>query len=341
MEEHENDNKKLTVHSATGGLLTRAEFQKLADVPPEVEWFADIRNSRTRRAYQIDIREFMGFVGISRPEEFRIIARAHVLAYRKWLEARTVGGTWEKKRANRMLAGATIRRKLSALSSLFEHLCECNAVLHNPVDGVSRPKVESYEGKTPALGDHQARELLNAPDRETLKGKRDAAILSTLLYHGLRREELCSLKVRDVTQRRGVLHLRVHGKGDKLRYIPLHPGTAESITEYVEAAGHGADPASPLFRTIRNNITMKKDAAMTTDGVYKVVMWYARKIGIGTIEGLGVHSLRATAATNALEHEADISKVQDWLGHSNISTTRMYDRRKHRPEDSPTFKVAY
>ena len=48
-----------------------------------------------------------------------------------------------------------------------------------------------------------------------------------------------------------------------------------------------------------------------------------------------------TDATNALDHEADIAKVQEWLGHANIATTRLYDRRKHRPEDSPTFKVAY
>jgi site-specific recombinase XerD len=54
-----------------------------------------------------------------------------------------------------------------------------------------------------------------------------------------------------------------------------------------------------------------------------------------------VHSLRATAATNALDHEADIAKVQEWLGHANIATTRIYDRRRSRPEDSPTFKVAY
>ena len=53
--------------------------------------------------------------------------------------------------------------------------------------------------------------------------------------------------------------------------------------------------------------------------------------------GLGVHGLRATAATNALEHEADIAKVQQWLGHANISTTLIYDRRASRPEDSPTY----
>ena len=59
------------------------------------------------------------------------------------------------------------------------------------------------------------------------------------------------------------------------------------------------------------------------------------------IEGLCTHALRATAATNALDNDADIAKVQEWLGHSNISTTRLYDRRKTRPEESPTFKVTY
>ena len=54
-----------------------------------------------------------------------------------------------------------------------------------------------------------------------------------------------------------------------------------------------------------------------------------------------VYALRATAATNALEHEADIARVQDWLGHANVSTTRLYDRRARRPEDSPTFRVSY
>ena len=61
--------------------------------------------------------------------------------------------------------------------------------------------------------------------------------------------------------------------------------------------------------------------------------YYTRKIGIGEIEGLGVHSLRATAATNSLDHEADIAKA-------DIATTRLYDKKKSRPEDSP-FKVTY
>jgi site-specific recombinase XerD len=82
------------------------------------------------------------------------------------------------------------------------------------------------------------------------------------------------------------------------------------------------------------------EGAVTADGIYKMVKHYAERVGVN-IEGFGAHSLRATAATNALDHEADIAKVQEWLGHANIATTRLYDRRKTRPEDSPTFKVRY
>ena len=188
--------------------LTRSEFQGLAQVPAEAEWFANLDNPRTRRAYKIDLEEFMAFASILTPEDMRVVRRAHLIAWRKHLE-------------ERQLAGATIRRKLAALSSLFEYLCEKNAVEVNPVKGVKRPQVESYEGKTPALGDHQARALLEAPDPTTLKGKRDRAILSTLLYHALRREELVKLKVKDIHERRGVKHFRVHGKGGKLRHAGL------------------------------------------------------------------------------------------------------------------------
>lgn len=71
-----------------------------------------------------------------------------------------------------------------------------------------------------------------------------------------------------------------------------------------------------------------------------MVAQWAKAAGIH-VDGLGVHGLRATAATNALEHDADIAKVQVWLGHANISTTRLYDRRGQRPEDTPTYKVKY
>lgn len=310
--------------------LTAADFLGLAEVPPELEWFANIRNERTRRAYQQDVRDFTAFVGIERPEEFRIVTRAHLIAWRKELERRE-------------LAPASIRRKLAALSSLFDYLCEQNAVLLNPVDGVKRPKANNNEGLTPALGNAQARALLNAPPADTIKGKRDRAVLATLLYHGLRREELCKLRVRDVQQREGVLHLRIEGKGDKIRFVPVAAKAARLIQEYLEAAGHGGETMGPLFRPVKNNSTGTLNKPLNPASVYQeIVRRYGKQVGINSdVHGFCVHSLRATAATNALEHNADIAKVQEWLGHANVSTTRLYDKRKNRPEDSPTFRVEY
>jgi integrase/recombinase XerD len=82
---------------------------------------------------------------------------------------------------------------------------------------------------------------------------------------------------------------------------------------------------------------------LNTNSIYRnVVRKYGQATGLNIeVNGLCVHSMRATAATNALSHEADIAKVQEWLGHANVSTTRLYDRRKTRPEDSPTFRVRY
>ena len=85
---------------------------------------------------------------------------------------------------------------------------------------------------------------------------------------------------------------------------------------------------------------MDLDKAISEDRIYKICKHYGKQIGIDG-ELLGPHALRATAATNALEHNSDLKRVRDWLGHANISTNTMYDKRGMRPEDSPTFKVVY
>ena len=182
--------------------------------------------------------------------------------------------------------------------------------------------------------------LLDAPPGETLKGARDRAILATLLYHGLRREELCRLLVKDIQSRGGVIHFRIQGKRDKIRYVPVNAAAQRLIEEYLSMAGHGLDIAGPLFRPVRNNRTPEKlDRPLDPASVYRnIVRHYGLMAGVsGEVIGLCVHSLRATAATNALSHQADIGKVQEWLGHANVSTTRLYDRRKTRPEDSRLF----
>ena len=317
----------LTIQDRTGRLLTAEQFQELADVPAAMVWLGNIDNPNTRRAYQGDVEAFISFCGIEQPDELRQVTRAHVIAWRSQLEGEE-------------LAAATIRRKLSAVSSLFEYLCNENAVEMNPVSGVKRPSEDANEGKTPALSDAQAKMLLQAPQGDSLKAVRDRAILATYLFHALRRSEAAGLTVGSIQERRGVPHFKVFGKGSKIRFVPIHPAASTAIDAYLDLAGHGEEKKGALFRPVRNRRTGDTESAITGDGVYWVLKDYAKKAGV-KVDGLCLHALRATAATNALENAADIAFVQEWLGHANISTTRLYDRRRSRPEDSPTFKVNY
>lgn len=135
-----------TAIAPTDRRLTTASFQRLSEMPLELEWLANIDNPKTQKAYQVDVREFMAFVGIDKPNEMGFVTRAHVIAWRDVVKARGV-------------SDATVRRKLSALSSLFEFLCDRNAVTHNPVDGVKRPRSNSSEGATPAISAEDARKI--------------------------------------------------------------------------------------------------------------------------------------------------------------------------------------
>jgi len=294
-----------------------------APIPPELEWLANFDSPQTRRAYQAAVRDFTTFLGLQQFEDLRHISRAHVILWRDHLKAQ--GHTPN-----------TLRHRLACLSSLFDYLCNANTITNNPVKGVRRPRTQGTEGRTPAIGDHQARQLLKAPQGHTPKARRDRAILTTLLYHGLRREELCRLTVADFHhERRGIRHLPIQGKGNKLRYIPLHPAANRLIHDYLETADHAAIPEAALFQSLTPTPDLRQ--GITPDGVYKLVRKYSEGLGFK----IGAHALRATAATHALDQGADIAKVQEWLGHSNISTTRLYDHRQTRPEDSPTFKINY
>ena len=293
-------------------------------MPPEAQWFANPDSARTRRAYQNDLRALMAFTGINQPEEFRTVTRGHILAWRADLEKQS-------------LAGASLPRLLRSTTT-----CE------KPTRSrITRCAASSVRRSRPAKARRRRwatrrRALLDAPPAHTLKGKRDRAILSVLLYHALRREELTKLRVKDFAQdRRGVPHLAVQGMGSKLRYSPAHPHALRLMAEYLASAGHGQEMDEPLFRRIRALKARAFASTLTPAAVYsEVVVHYMKQVGI-TGENMGPHALRATAATSVLEHQADIAKVQEWLGHASISTTRMYDRRGFRPEDSPSFKVAY
>lgn len=162
--------------------------------------------------------------------------------------------------------------------------------------------------------------------------------MAALLYHGLHGEEAARLMTGEMQERRGIQHfLKARGKCGKTRYLPLHPITIERIYPYLESDSQSDPGNGRPFRSVRGKST---SARVTDKEINKMVAQWARTLGI-EIDRLGVHGVRATAPTNALEHDTDIAKVQVWLGHANISTTRLYDRHGLRPEDLPNYKVEY
>ena len=135
-----------------------------------------------------------------------------------------------------------------------------------------------------------------------LKGTRDRAILATLLFHALRRDELCRLTARDYQRYEGLLHFRVEGKGDKVQKVSVSMLAQRLITKYLEEAGYGKDLKGALFRPVRNRVTKTLDKSLHPESVLQdIVKKYAKQVGITTdVHGFCVHLLRATAATNAL-----------------------------------------
>jgi site-specific recombinase XerD len=308
-------------------MLTADQFHQLAEVPSSQEWFANIINKHTRVASQNDVSEFFTFIGIDKHEDLKLVTRSHVIAWRKLLEAQEC-------------KPATIRRKLSALSSLFNYLCERNAVTDNPTHGVKRPKVGQNIGKTPALSLEQVREVRRAPTGDSILAKRDRAILATLYFHGLRRDELCKLKVKDIQSRQGFMYLEIQGKGSKTRYIELRSEARDLIINYLDAAGHREELEAPLFRPTTNNRTKDLSKPLSQNSIYDIVKKYGEISKVSeVVAGFTTHSLRATAATIAIDEGSDLNRVSKWLGHANVSTTQLYDHRDSKPEDSPTFRV--
>jgi site-specific recombinase XerD len=314
--------------TSTGGrLLTAEQFQTLGQVPPEGEWFLDIDNPNTRDAYRRDLRQFGEFLGVQAAEEFRQVRKSHVIA-------------WRDEMRRRGLAPFTIKRKMAALSSFFSYLCDRNVLDHNPTSGVKRPKSSYAEGKTPALSRQDAAALAKAPPDDTLQGKRDKAILLACLFHGLRREEVRLLKVGSLSVRDGFPTFEIQGKGGKSRFIPIHPFAQKAIGVYLEEAGHGERPEAPLFQRTRRSVVGEADRPLARSSINRLLDKWLKAAQLA-LPGVTLHSLRSTAATNALENNADIAQVREWLGHASVATTQLYDKRGKEPEKSPTFKVSY
>jgi site-specific recombinase XerD len=239
---------------------------------------------------------------------------------------------WERiMREEEKCESSTVRRRLSALSSLFKHLIIHSEVLLNPVAAVTRPEINRAEGSTLAFSKVQARKILDAPSEETLEGLRDRAILSVGFQVGLRRAEIASLKVSDLHENRGFESLKVVRKGNRKEALAINTQTALRIKAYLEASTHAHESDGALFRPLRHNgKSNDKTRSMNPDAIDRVVRKYVSLIGMG--KGFSAHSMRATFITTALENGASLEDVQKAAGHRDPSTTKLYDRRGYNPE---------
>ena len=167
----------------------------------------------------------------------------------------------------------------------------------------------------------EIRALLRCPDKRTPEGKRDYALLLMLLETGLRKAEICSLKVGDIKEYRNQRVVDVTGKGQRHRRIALSKGVQEALSAYWKAIGNKLEPTSPCFFTLAKHGPHKKQP-LTRCAVDCVVTKYTKMALIK--KRVSPHTLRHSFAVALMDRGVDLRTVQALMGHSSIRTTEAY-----------------
>lgn len=251
-------------------------------------------------AYKSDLKKFGAWLAKQglRVEE---CDRSHIRLYLAQL--RTQG-----------IAPRTTARVLSALRGFFRYLLERGRQDRDPTLELENPKL--LRALPRFLRREEVDALLAAPPTNTPQGLRDKAMLEVLYATGLRVSELVSLQVAQVRLDPGFV--RVVGKGNKERVVPLGSSAREYLSRYLREARPalaGGKAPEELFLTVRGE-------AMTRQRFWQIIKGYGRAVGIAT--PLSPHVLRHSFATHLLENGADLRALQMMLGHADISTTEIY-----------------
>ncbi len=205
-------------------------------------------------------------------------------------------------------------RLLSCLRGFYKYLVRERILESSPTTHIDNPKLGRPLPKSLSQDDVEA--LLAAPDMETAIGVRDRAMLELLYACGLRVTELVSLRLDQVNLRQGVV--RVYGKGNKERLVPMGQIAQELLSSYLGEARDallGGAISEVVFPSSRAKM-------MTRQTFWHRIKYWATVAGID--KPLSPHTLRHAFATHLLNHGADIRSVQMLLGHSDISTTQIY-----------------
>jgi len=291
-------------------------------------WLGNRRlSAHTRAAYRRDVQQFLGWCGTRGLDPLRA-SFLHVNAYARDLES-TVDS-----RTGRVLAPASVARKLSALSSWYGFLVRLEAVASNPVGGADRPRVARDVSATVGLSADEVDAMLAAAARhDGATAARDRAVLTLLADLGLRVGEVVALDVADIGTERGHRTVRFTGKGGKPRRRALTPAAITALDDYLLVRGTASGTEGPLFMTATGG-------RVDRHAVFRLVRRLARDAGVPAWERLSPHSLRHAFATTARDEGVPLEDVQDAMGHADPRTTRRYDRDRHNLDRDPAYILA-
>jgi len=290
------------------------------DQPPVWGWVRvralvidSVSSPHSRRAYATALDDFRRW---SEGSPRRSLSRESVQQYRRHLESRAMS-------ASAVNLHLTVIRKLAREAAANGLLPHESAVAIVGVKGCRQKGVRAGNWLTP----EQAKALLDAPSPDTLRGKRDRALLALLLGCGLRRDELANLGWDRVTQRekRWVI-VDIEGKGNRIRSVPMPQWAKSAMDLWIAAAGIRK---GLFFRAI--NQKGEVGNGLTAQAVYLIVRGYADQLGIR----IAPHDLRRTFAKLAHRGHAPLEQIQLSLGHESVMTTERYLNVQQDFTDAP------
>jgi len=205
-------------------------------------------------------------------------------------------------------------RQLSSFRRFYRYLCREGVIVDDPTADIEMPRIGRSLPKS--LTEEEVEALLAAPNTEEPLGHRDRAMLELLYATGLRVSELINLKQNQVNLNQGVL--RIVGKGDRERLIPLGDESQRWLRDFME----GPRVEILLERQTDYMFPTRRGDRMTRQAFWHIIKRYAQKAGVK--KKLSPHTLRHAFATHLLNNGADLRVVQLLLGHSDLSTTQIY-----------------
>ena len=214
---------------------------------------------------------------------------------------------------NARLSKRSQSRLLSSLRSFFDWLVMEGDRKDNPCDPVDSPKLGRYLPEV--LSVDEVTSIIDSVDLSKWTGKRDKAILEILYGCGLRVSEAVGLKISNVYLDEGFV--RVVGKGDKERIVPMGEMAAAAVREYMAVR---PDPASPQYDDIL--FLNRFGKAISRVALFNMVKNQAMAAGVN--KEISPHTFRHSFATHLIENGADLRVVQEMLGHESILTTEIY-----------------